>query len=125
MHGLHAERGPVVVLAALALLVQVLVVSLTLALSPSAMANGFGILCEPSSVTGAADQRATHDPANCACGPVCGHTGKITATGAAGHALQTARPAQLQAWIERGSHASGNRIHVLAAIRAPPSFLTV
>jgi len=120
LHRLHQERGPVAALAAMAVLMQVLVVSLTLALSPQAMAEGLGILCQPSSLEDGTAPRATHDPANCTCGPICGHSGKIAATGLSDNSPAGLRSDQTIVWTKFDLVAFTNPSLSSASIRAPP-----
>ncbi|WP_040615808.1 hypothetical protein [Roseibium sp. TrichSKD4] len=72
---LRTERTPLVLLAALGIVVQVLVISLGLATS-HANADAFGQLCEPSKMEGTSPSGGHADDA-CVCGPVCPHGVKL------------------------------------------------
>ncbi|GGB51515.1 hypothetical protein GCM10011316_24420 [Roseibium aquae] len=122
---LHLERRPLACLAALGLVLQVMVVSLTLALAPSAMADGLGMLCQPSALEEGSQPRATHDPANCICGPVCGHTGKITATATTSQPSEPPRVFGFVSWAEDHSSPSAFQHLAGAGIRGPPAFVNV
>lgn len=122
MNCLRQERMPLAVLAALGLLAQVVVVTLSLALSPSS-AQAFGMICQPSALELDDRTRATHDPGDCTCGPVCGHTAKVLATGAEDD-LGLRHTVSLSARIfPFGLSAVLSVSASTGAIRAPPSAL--
>lgn len=74
---MRTERTPLVLLAALGIVVQVLVISLGLATSP-ASADAIGQLCEPSKMEGTSPYGG-HSDDTCVCGPVCPHGVKLLA----------------------------------------------